>query len=504
MNTKLLSDFRKDENGGILAFYVVMFITMMIGGGMAIDFMRHEIEREAIQDALDRGVLAAAANAKASGATSADEITAAETAAVATVRSYIETAGFDPDTHGVTVTPDITPFSQRVDADADFNVDTFFLSLTGIDSLGGAAAAGAAVSVNQIEISLVVDISGSMEGTKMDNLHTAATTFVTDMLSGDKPDYTTISLVPFSGQTSATPEMMTTYNYNSWHNYSNCVDFSASDYTSASLSTTASLSQTQHFAPEWIANQNSDWCPRSDISILPFSNDKTELTNAIADLRATGMTAGQIGMKWGVTLLDESSQPLVTNLIAQNLVDPVFAGRPAAADDEDTLKFVIMMTDGNNTSQYNVKENRYKTYEVILDSSKGIGVSPNYNAPMYVIQANGDDWGDWEEATGQRNADYWNAQDPNNNYVPWSFSHLYQRVSPTQEDTRLQNICTAAKNEGIVIFTIGYDISVNSNAYTQMRSCATTVGHFYNVETTDLSEAFSSIQQAIEKLKLVN
>ncbi|NOR61586.1 MAG: hypothetical protein GQ535_03710 [Rhodobacteraceae bacterium] len=504
MKTNLFSEFRKDEGGGILAFYLVMFITMMIGGGMAIDFIRHEIKREAMQDALDRGVLAAAGNAKAASATSTAEIAAAEAAAIATVRSYIEVSGFNPDAHGVTVTPTITPFSQRVDADADFSVDTFFLSLTGIDTLAGVAAAGATVSVSKIELSLIVDISGSMGGTKIENLRTAATTFVTDMLDGDRSDFTSISLVPFSGQTSATPEMMTSYNYSRWHNFSSCVDFDGSDYTSTTLSTLTPLAQTQHFAPEWISDADSDWCPRSDISIVPYSNSIVDLSAAIGNLRATGMTAGQVGMKWGITLLDESSQPLVTSLITQNEIDPVFAGRPAAADDDETLKFAIMMTDGDNTPQYNVKSDMYLTYEVILDANKDVGESPNYHAPENVIADNGDDFDDWELSTGQRTAGYWDANPPNSNYVPWSFSHLFVRVNPTTENTRMQDICTAAKDSGIVIFTIGYDVSVGSTAYNQMRSCASSIGHFYPVETTDLSAAFASIQQAIQKLKLVN
>ena len=506
MKLKLFSEFRKDEDGGVLAFYLIMFITMMIGGGMAIDFIRHEIKREAMQDALDRGVLAAAANAKAAGATSPAEIVAAKAAAVATVRSYIEVSGFNPDAHGVVVTPDITPFSQRVDADADFDVDTFFLSLTGIDTLSGVAAAGAMVSVNEIEISLIVDISGSMAGTKIEDLRTAATTFVGDMLAGDLSNITSISLVPFSGQTSATPLMMDSYNYSRWHNYSNCVDFNPGDYTTTQLSPLTPLTQTQHFAPEWIANRDSNWCPWSDVSIVPFSNSLPDLTTAISNLRATGQTAGQIGMKWGVALLDESSQPLVTSLIAQSEVDSVFAGRPAAADDKDTLKFVIMMTDGANTPQYNVKDDMYRTYEVILDANVGVGVAPNYNAPANVIAANGHDFATWELATGQRNADYWNANTPNNMYVPWSFSHLFVRVSSTAENTRMQNICTAAKDEGIVIFTIGYDVTEGSSPYNQMRSCASTIGHFYHVDNRPggLSSVFEEIRQVIQKLKLVN
>lgn len=511
MDMKLLSDFKRDEEGGILAFYLIMFITMMIGGGMAIDFIRHEIKREALQDALDRGVLAAAGNAQAAGATSVAEIAAAEAAAISTVRSYIAVSGFDPDVQGLIVNPAITPFSQRVDANADFTIDTFFLGLTGIDALNGMASAGAAVSVNKIELSLIVDISGSMGGVKIENLRLAATDFSTLMLQGNRSDFTTISLVPFSGQTSAMPEMMTSYNYSRWHNYSSCVDFAAADYTTTSISPATPLDQTQNFAPKWIADADSDWCPRSDISILPFSNSLADLTTAISNLRATGMTAAQVGMKWGIALLDDSSQPVVTSLIAQGLVNPVFAGRPAQADDEDTLKFAILMTDGDNTPQYNVLAEMYNTFEVVLDTDEAIGVAPNYNAPMDVIVDNEDDFQTWLPATGQRTAEYWDAtadttgpDEPNNIYVPWNFTHLFERVSPAEENDRLQDICTAAKEAGIIIFTIGYDVAVDSTAFDQMRTCASTPGHFYNVETTDLEVAFSSIYQTIQKLKLVN
>jgi len=517
MKLKFLDDFRKDEQGGILAFYLIMFMVMMIGGGMAVDFVRHEIKREGLQDALDRGVLAAAGSAQASAPSTAAEYAAAEAGAILTVRSYIITSGFDPDEQGLVVNPNITAFSQRVDANANFDVDTYFLRLTGIDTLSGVAAAGAAVSVNQIELSLIVDVSGSMRGDKIINLRAAATQFTNLMLQGDRSLNTSISLVPFSGQVSATTSMMASYNYNRWHAYSNCVDFEASDYTSTALpsGTTASeiaalplLAQTQHFAPEWIWNRDSDWCPRSELQITPFSNSTTDLNAAITALHATGQTAAQIGMKWGVALLDESSQNLVTNLITLNKVDPTFAGRPGPYGDIDVLKFAILMTDGANTDQYNIKDKavdyeRYKTFEVIKDALLPIGVFPNYNAPMAVIDDNWDGAETLVEASGQRNADYWDSvRTP---WTPWTTSeYLSVRVGSSEEDARLQSICTAAKNSGIVVFTIGYDVNATSNAATQMRDCASTAGHFYNVETTDLAAAFSSIYQTIQKLKLVN
>ena len=53
--------FIRDEDGTILAFVAVMFLIMVVASGGAVDFMRQEVERARLQDALDRGVLAAAA-----------------------------------------------------------------------------------------------------------------------------------------------------------------------------------------------------------------------------------------------------------------------------------------------------------------------------------------------------------------------------------------------------------------------------------------------------------
>ncbi|MEM9780050.1 MAG: Tad domain-containing protein, partial [Pseudomonadota bacterium] len=56
-----LKKFEEDERGSVLAFVVVMFVFMILAAGMAVDFIRHETARADLQNALDRGVLAAAA-----------------------------------------------------------------------------------------------------------------------------------------------------------------------------------------------------------------------------------------------------------------------------------------------------------------------------------------------------------------------------------------------------------------------------------------------------------
>jgi len=473
MTLKFFKEFRDDQSGGILAFTLIMFMVMVVGGGMAVDFINYEYRREGVQDALDRGVLAAAGLGKDAQATSLAQIATAEAAAIVTVNDYVRAAGYDPQALGLQVTPNFTLNSQMVAAVSNFNVDTYFLRIAGIETLAGGANSTAVVSRNDIELSLVVDISGSMAGTKIADLRNAAGNFVAQMLDGNRANYTSISLIPFSGQVSASTNLINQFNYNRWHNYSNCVNFEASDYLTTNISRTASLTQTQHFAPDWIYQANSDWCPRSDISIVPLSNDLPKLTTEINALRATGMTATYMGMKWATALLDPDAQPVVSSLIALNDVDVAFQGRPVAYSNAETLKFIILMTDGTNTPQYAVKSDPYRVYSY----SNGQSVP----------------------SSSQINADYWE-----NNRLPWSYSHLYSRVNSSEGDVRLQNICTQAKNAGIIVFTIGYDVAPGSNASNQMRSCASTYGHFYNVETDNLNAAFSAIAQTIQKLKLVN
>lgn len=470
MKIKLLNDFRKDESGGILAFTLTMFMVMVVGGGMAVDFVNQETRREGVQDALDRGVLAAAAFEQT---LDPKDI----------VFAYMRSSGYDPVELNVQVVPTIYLNARRIDASADFSVDTFFLRLAGIDVLGGAAAAGAMIARNEIEISLVVDVSGSMSlKNKIQNLRSAASEFVDLVLTNETVDTTTVSLIPFSGQVAASRNLIDQYNLNRWQSYSNCVNFVASDFNTTSISTAQSLTQTQHW---WTGRSSAypdatsaPWCPASYSEIVPLSNDPIALKTAIDGLLATGLTSTDIGMKWGTALLDPDTQTVVNSLINLGDIDSSFSGRPAEYNTGSTLKFVILMADGENTPNYQIQENVYGQIEF-------------------------DDNGDPVPDLSQLNADYWGDEGP----VSWSgwWNTLELTATRTELDSRLQNICSEAKDAGIVVFTIGYDVSPSSNAAAQLRDCASSAtAHYYNKKPDDLADAFRSIAQTIQKLKLVN
>jgi hypothetical protein len=64
----------------------------------------------------------------------------------------------------------------------------------------------------------------------------------------------------------------------------------------------------------------------------------------------------------------------------------------------------------------------------------------------------------------------------------------------------LSSVCTAAKTNGITVFTIGFEVS--GNATTQMTNCATSPGHYYPASGSGIGDAFKSISTSIKKLRL--
>jgi len=64
-----------------------------------------------------------------------------------------------------------------------------------------------------------------------------------------------------------------------------------------------------------------------------------------------------------------------------------------------------------------------------------------------------------------------------------------------------QNTCTAMKNRGVVVYTIGFQVS--NNAKTRLRSCASGMSRFYDAEdASSLRNAFRAIAEEINSLRL--
>ena len=460
-----------DEGGAISAFVLVMFLTMIVGGGMGIDFMYHESERAELQDALDRGVLASASFyvSDYEGGTQAEREAFLEDRVKSYLRSNALLAHRSPD---INVVSEVSELSRRISVTGTYEVDTFFLKLAGINSLTVSGAASAQVSRSRVEISLVLDNSGSMRGAKMRSLIAAANDFVDFMLTEDTVATTTISLIPFTAGVNLGADFASYYNLNEWQDYSYCFEFEDEQFDTTEILPTIEYQQEQHY---FRGNLGTHECPPA--TVLPFSNDPDALRDAISDMEAGGFTSTWAGMKWAAALLDPGTKPVVTSMIADGQVGSAFAGTPAAWGAEGSTKIIILMTDGANTL--------HRVMETDED---------NYN------QEETDPW------RSQANADFWNFRSP------WGFDLDGDRsISGPEGDARLIDICDAAKatipgseRQKITVYTIGFAVSENSNPFNRMRDCASSESRFYHVTDLDLGSVFTQIGNSINRLRLVD
>lgn len=109
---------------------------------------------------------------------------------------------------------------------------------------------------------------------------------------------------------------------------------------------------------------------------------------------------------------------------------------------------------------------------------------------------------DWEEAWGLMSPDYHKSITGNNGaFNDYAYSNT---VDGGMKNTRMASACTAAKADGkdVVIYTIGFEITANGTAETELKKCATSHSHYYRAEGVNITDAFNSIASNIQSLRL--
>lgn len=538
-----IDTFRRDEDGSVIIFGLYMLICMMVISGMAFDTMQTEYWRTKIQYTTDRALLASASMKQSVDAQDIFD-------------DYFEKAGMAGRAPTATVTDGLNfrKVSAAYDPDDVPQIKTLFMSESfrellrqedagGLNSLAANASGTAVDGVEKVEISLVLDVSGSMGRssasghTKLYDLKEAAKEFIDTLLLSQPDDDTySISIVPYSTQVNAGANLLSKYNISSEHDYSHCVDFEGHDFTSATLSPSTPLQRTGHFNPfnSSYKNRPISWknraCPPiEERAILPLSGNITTLKNYIQAFEASGNTSTDVGIKWGTALLDPSAQPVVSGLITEGAIDGKFSGRPFSYTAENVLKVIVVMSDGQNTNQYYLRPEVSGSYADPEDNMSNVWRKfDNYGRPRYAVY-NPDRWGSkkYFRTNRESTSGYWYSS-PGSGMEQMSFVDLYDHASiryvaqymmdpagysynywrystygyinSSTKDDRMENICTAAKDKDVLIFAIGFEVT-DSNAK-KLTNCASTAGHFFRVEGTDISVAFASIAAQLHRLRL--
>lgn len=607
-----LKRFAREEDGAVVGFAIFVFMIILMVGGLGVDFMRSELKRTQMQHTLDRAVLAAA---------DLDQ----ELDPESVVNDYFDKAGMTNYLSTVTVDEGIN--YRTVSASASMQLDTMFMNMVGVDTLSVPATGTAEERIDGLEISMVLDVSGSMNSnSRLTNLKVAAKQFVNTMFENTEDDKLSISIVPYATQVSLPEEMFDQLNATigdstsvaslnqqfvvdeddeiteaqimselgvataaeTRHSYSRCINFTSDDYDTTTINMGKAYQQTMHFDPwyDWDGRDNNPAQLVGDTSstlpvcdqdpyreIMPLSQNSTTLNTYIDAMSAGGNTSIDVGMKWGTAMLDPSLQPMVDGLITAGTVDAVFDERPHAYDDNESLKVVVLMTDGQNTSQYYLNDgyryersniwfndytNDYSVYigeddddydndgvteepmfywpsdDVWRDHAYGQGyeeevqevVGVEYECRSY--RRNGscrryrsvyvyETTTQWVDEPGEAvEIDYqdlwaystmeWIVEDL---YEPWMsdseawddwYYDVRNSVGSSTKNSRTADICDAAKDEGVIVFTIGFEAPSDGQAI--LKDCASSDSHYFDVDGLEISDAFAAIASSIRQLRL--
>ena len=355
--------------------------------------------------------------------------------------------------------------ARTVTVTARVSIPTFFMSIFGTDSTDISASAEATLSSRDVEVAMVLDVTGSMSGSRIADLRDAANELV-DIVVQDLQDpfYSKVALVPYSsavnvgsladqirgpftsGTTCSYPTEPTceTFRFrrasdDDWTEFdiSSCV----TERTGVHAYSDAAPSVApvgRHFPPPGTYN------PCLAPEITPLSSNKTALQNAINSLTPAGSTAGQIGVAWGWYLVSPNFGYLFPTESQPKDYGEIHLG-------QEVLKVVIIMTDG----QFNT---------VYFDGVNSQSSTSGSGSSDYKIN---------------QNATNGNAYD------------------------QAEALCTNMKAEGVKVYTVGFDISSSTSVTNLLNNCATDADHVYLPETgTELKQAFRDIAVQVSNLRI--
>lgn len=524
--------FARDERGALLIFTLMLLVLMIMMGGFAVDLMRYEQKRTKLSNTLDRCTLMAASLTN-------------QLDPEAVVRDCVDKMGMSDQLAAV----EVSQGENFRDVRSSGRVDTqpFFMHMIGIDDFDAVGSSRAEQRITNVEIVLVLDVSGSMTGAKIANLRTAASEFVQTLLANDTENRFSVTIVPYNAQVNLGPALRAKYNATNLHGVANvnCLEVPVSAYGSLALSRSVPMPMSAYsdliYGTNQVANYvgwadtsvarmtpGSPWCRNTTANIVRLpSNNVAQLQAQINGLQAGGNTSIMLGMKWGVTLIDPSARGMFSELVAESAIPATFAGRPFDYTDDQAMKVIVLMTDGEHVA-HNKTNDAVKTGLSPIWRSAGDGnysilhptrAGPNkYWVPHRTewratawnsgggtaqmawneVWANQrQSWVAWQlyaRALGTNNATRTNAY----NAAMTSFQSQYASVADM--NAQLQQSCALVKAQDVTVYGIAFEAPANGQA--QISQCASSPSHYFNAQGLEIQSAFRAIASNITQLKL--
>lgn len=467
----------KNDRGNVVMIFALALIPILAVAGSAIDISRMQSAKIQMSSLLDQAVLASANLSY----TDDPEVLIEDW-----MKSQVSQFGYDPADLEVTVVSNVALNSKDVSATARLTMDTAIMYMFGQDRVTIEVDAKAVQSITNIEIAMVLDISSSMRGNRLTSLKTASTEFIDIMLTPDTLNTTSINVVPFGGTVNIGDSLFNKFavqntdpatiidpdedDYDIGSNvetspfrFSNgetCIEAIQDDYDTDMLPS-FSRGQVPDFWRWW---NNHPWCPEDASAVFLNSSNPTALKNHLNGMVLSDGTGMDIGTMWGLKVLSPSFR---------GELGGDYPGRPLEFDILESQKVMIVMTDGAITAQ-----NRPEDPDIgNVHTNRPTNRAPHTSA----ISNQG------------------NRQNMQTTRSRGSATTSYLNDSGVG---RFKKACKEAKDRGVQVFTIGFQIKSGSLPDKILEECATSISYYYHVEGLDLTATFQSIAAQVNALRI--
>jgi Flp pilus assembly protein TadG len=430
-----LSQLRCDRRGATAIVFALALIPLCLAGGSAVDMGRAYLVKNRLGYALDAAGLAVGS------ATTSDE---AELQAIMLAYFAANYPGYEL---GTTATPTMSIDDKEISLSATAVVDTTLMNVIGIHEMTVAANTLIVRETKGLDVVLVLDNTGSMGTTKMNSLKSASHTFL-DILYGDdtESDLLQVGVVPFSTTVNVGTgfaDLTSGYSASAYSPYAwtGCVMARGSGRDVTDDPPTSNATRWDAFL--WPDDSNNNWsgwnsgppatpnryCP---VELLPLTGIKSDIDDKIDEMSSAGNTHINYGLVWGWRVLSPTA--------------PFTEGHDY--DDEDYVKSIVLMTDGENVMSSSV----FTAYGYLSQGKLGTTSSSS------------------------------NAVDELND--------------------RTTDVCDNIKDEGIILYTITFQVTSNS-IRDLMRNCASEDDNYFDSPSdAELEAAFRAIGQELSNLRI--
>lgn len=325
----LIREFKTCRKGSIMPLFGLCMLGIVMLMGVSIDGSRGVRVSSIAGNALDAAALAAAKALRIDGLS--DE--ALQALVDKFFRSNLTDVS-EADAVLDTLTISTDRISNTVELNASLKVPTTVSAVFGEETLTVNVKSVAVFDAKDVEVSMMLDVSGSMEGSKINDLKAAAQDLVDILLPASNAEpRNRIAIAPFSTAVNAgslTSEVATGRDSRGRAfagRGTTCVTERPGIHAFTDRSpTTVKL------------RQRSETCARTPVRPLTTSRD--DLGTTIDDLRADGWTAGHLGIAWAWYLLSPEWADILDDSAGKSYDDP------------EIQKVAILMTDGMFNNYY--------------------------------------------------------------------------------------------------------------------------------------------------------